>query len=120
MANFSAVEAGPIVAHCLVGPTIVVLLLIHRTLASVILVLLVLLRSGGIELQGGLEPRLLLAIAKAGLLVPFLLPLFLHIELALAVILTLGLGILQKNCFVYEGVEVRVDMGNQLGPQSRT
>ena len=56
MANFSAVEAGPVVAHCLVCPTINVLLLIYRTLALVILGLLVLLRSGGLELQGGLEP----------------------------------------------------------------
>ena len=34
MANFSAVEAGPIVAHCFTCPTIVVLLLVHGTLAS--------------------------------------------------------------------------------------
>ena len=56
MANFSAVEAGSVIAHCLVCPTIVVLLLIYRTLASVILGPLVLLRSGGLELQDGLEP----------------------------------------------------------------
>ena len=56
MANFSAVEAGPIVAHSSTCPTIVVLLLIRRTLASVILGLLVLLRFGSLELQSGLEP----------------------------------------------------------------
>ena len=111
-----AIETGLVIAHHFTCPTIVVLLLIRRTLASVILGLLVLLRSGGLELQSGLEPCLLLAIVKAGLLVPFLLPLFLRIELALAIILKFRTSILQKDCFVHEGVEVLVDMGNQLGP----
>ena len=86
MALLSVVEIGPIIAHHFTCPTIVIFLLIHGTLASKILSLLVLLRSGGFELQGRLELRFLLAISEAGHLGPFLLPLSMRIELALAMI----------------------------------
>ena len=69
-------------------------LLVHRALALEIGGLLVRLGSGGFELHSRLEPRLLLVVAEAGPLAPFLLFLPLRIELALAIILQFRTGIL--------------------------
>ena len=87
VAKLSAVEVGSVIAPCFTYPTVVILLLVHGALAPEIGVLLVRLGSGGFELQGRLEPRLLLVVAEAGPLDSFLLFLPLRIELALAIIL---------------------------------
>ena len=87
MAKLSAVEVGSVIAPCFTCPTVVILLLVHGALAPEIGVLLVRLGSGGFELQGRLEPRLLLVVAEAGPLDSFLLFLPLRIELALTIIL---------------------------------
>ena len=87
MAKPSAVEVGSVIAPCFTCPTIVILLLVHGALAPEIGGLLVRLGSGGFELQGRLEPRLLLVVAKAGPLDSFLLFPPLRIELALVIIL---------------------------------
>ena len=87
MAKLSAVEVGSVIAPCFTCPTVVILLLVHGALAPEIGGLLVRLGFGGFELQGRLEPRLLLVVAEAGPLDSFLLFLPLRIELALAIIL---------------------------------
>ena len=52
-----------------------------------------------------------------GPLHPFLLLLFLRSELALVVIFQLQSGIFQEDCPVHKGVEIWVDMSDQLSPQ---
>ena len=87
MAKLSVVEAGSVIAPCFTCPTVVILLLVHGALAPEIGGLLVRLGSGGFELHSRLEPRLLLVVAEAGPLAPFLLFLPLRIKFVLAIIL---------------------------------